>query len=86
MAKISRGVGILYKIKNFLPISTLLFVYYSPVHTHLSYGIIIWGSTYKSHVAKLTSLQYKTIRAVGGAEWNETSSPLYSKFKSFKIS
>ena len=44
VAKISPGVGFLYKIKNFLPTSTLLCVYYSRVHTHLSYGIIIWGS------------------------------------------
>ena len=85
VAKISRGVGILYKIKNFLPTSTLLCVYYSHVHTHLSYGIIIWGSTYKSHLEKLTSLQNKAIRAVGGAGWNESSSPLYYKFKVLKF-
>ena len=85
VAKISRGVGILYKIKNFLPTSTLLCVYYSLVHTHLSYGIIIWGSTYKSHLEKLTSLQNKAIRAVGGAGWNESSSPLYYKFKVLKF-
>ena len=81
VAKISRGVGILYKVKNFLPTSILLCVYYSLVHTHLSYGIIILGSTYKSHLEKLSSLQNKAIRAVGGAEWNESSSSLYYKFK-----
>ena len=80
VAKISRGVGILYKIKNFLPTSTLLCVYYSLAHTHLSYGIIIWGSTCKSLLEKLSSLQNKAIRAVGGAEWNESSSPLHYKF------
>ena len=85
LAKISRGVGILYKIKNFLPTSTLLCVYYSLVHTHLSYGIIIWGSTHKSHLEKLTSLQNKAIRAVGGAGWNESSSPLCYKFKVLKF-
>ena len=77
VAKISRGIGILYKIKNFLPTSTLLIVHYSLVHTHLSYGIIKWESTYKSHLEKLSSLQNKAIRAVGGAEWNESSFPLY---------
>ena len=85
MAKISHGVDILYKIKNFLPTSTLLCVYYSLVPTHLSYGIIIWGSTYKSHLEKLSSLQNKAIRVVGGAEWNESSSPLYYTFKVLKF-
>ena len=36
VAKISHDVGILYKIKNFLPTSTLLCVYYGLVHTHQS--------------------------------------------------
>ena len=48
-------------------------------------GIIIWRSTYKSHLEKLSSLQNKVIRAVGGAEWNESSSPLYYKFKVLKF-
>ena len=54
VAKILRGVGILYKIKNFLPTSTLLCVYYSLEHTHLSYGIIhghasSYGDQYTNH-------------------------------------
>ena len=85
VAKISRGVSISYKIKNFLQTSTLLCVYYSLVHTHLSYGITIWVSTCKSHFEKLSSLQNKAIRAVGGAKWNESSSPLYYKFKVLKF-
>ena len=85
MAKISCGVGILHKIKIFLPTFTLLCVYYSLVHSHLSYGIIIWGSTYTSHLGKFTLLQNKGIRAVGGAEWNESSSPLHYKFKVLQL-
>ena len=85
VAKISRGVGILYKAKIFLPTSTLLSVCYSLVHSHLSCGIIIRGSTYKSHLEKLRSLQNKAIRAAGGAEWNESSFPLYNEFKVLKF-
>ena len=55
------------------------------MHTRLSYGIIIWGLTYKSHLGKLSSLQNKAIGAVGSAEWNESSSPLYYKFKVLKF-
>ena len=41
VSKVSCGLCILYKIKNFLSTLTFLCVYYSLVHTHLSYGIII---------------------------------------------
>ena len=36
-------------------------------------------------VEKLSSLQNKAIQAVGGAERNESSSPLYYKFKVLKF-
>ena len=55
------------------------------MHTYLSYGIIIRGSTYKSHLGRLSSLQNKAIRVFGGAEWNESSSSLRHKFKLLKI-
>ena len=41
VAKISRCIDIPQKIKNFCLTSTLLRVYYSLVHSHLSYVIII---------------------------------------------
>ena len=34
---------------------------------------------------KIKSLQNKAIRVVGGAGWNESSSPLYYKFKVLKF-
>ena len=85
VVKISRGVGILRKIKNFLPTFTLLCAYYNLVHSHLSYGIIILGSTYKLYLEKLTSLQNKAIWAVSGSLWNKSSSSLYYKFKVLKL-
>ena len=86
MEKISGGVCILHKIKNFLSTSIFICVYYSLVHSHLSYGIVIWqGLTYKTYVGKLTAFQNKTILAVGVAERNESFSPLYYKFKVLKL-
>ena len=41
-------------------------------HHHMGINIQI-------HLEKLSSLQNKAIRDVGGAEWNESSSSLYYK-------
>jgi len=43
--KISRSVGILSKLKYYLPEGALLKLYYSMVHSHLNYGLAIWGNT-----------------------------------------
>ena len=40
--KASRAIGIISKIKPFLPAKTLISLYYSLLHPHLLYGIVIW--------------------------------------------
>ena len=84
-SKISRGVGILYKLKNVLPSSALLCVYYSLIHSHLSYGIIIWGSTFKTYLSKLKVLQNKAMRAISGVGWSESATPLYQRYEILKV-
>jgi len=49
------------------------------------YGVIVWGSTYKTYLSKLTVLQNKALRAVDGATWQQSSSPIYFKFGILKI-
>ncbi len=41
--KISLCMGILNRLKHFLPIQTKILIYNSLVHSHLNFGILIWG-------------------------------------------
>ena len=41
--KISRTIGILNKLKFFLPTSAKLMMYNSLILSHINYGILIWG-------------------------------------------
>ena len=43
--KVARSVGILSKLKHFLPSNSLLKLYYVFIHPHLLYGLSIWGCT-----------------------------------------
>ena len=60
---IAKGVGILFKLNKILTSNALLMLYYALVHPHLTYGILIWGSTYKSYLNTLQLLQNKAMRA-----------------------
>jgi len=62
-AKIARLIGIQSKLKLYIPPSTLKQIYFAMVHSHLSYGVIIWGSTYKSYFSQLISLQNKAVKS-----------------------
>ena len=58
--KVSVSIGILNKL-NFLPIEILKILYYSMIYPHLNYGILAWGSTFKTNLKPLIILQKKAL-------------------------
>ena len=62
--KLGRAVGMLYKIRTLCPTSTLKSLYFSLFHSHLSYGLGVWGNTGKAENKKIKSLQKKAIKAI----------------------
>ena len=60
--KLSRGTGILYKLRDFVSVKILKDVYYAIVYPFLLYGIAIWGSATKATLSPLHILQKKIIR------------------------
>ena len=62
--KINRGIAILIKLRHYVDINTLVQVYYSIIHCHISYGIIVWGGVFAKHLDKILKLQKKAIRVM----------------------
>ena len=52
-SKIARHTGILYKIRDNLPIKSRIDYYYTFIYPYLSYNTIIWGSTFPTHLKPL---------------------------------
>ena len=83
--KIARSVGILTKLKTILPKQNLLQLYYTLVHSHLTYGISIWGSTYPSYLQNLQKLQNKALKAICNAPYRSPAKPLYTQLNILQI-
>lgn len=66
--KMIYGVRILIKSRHYFSRSTLMSLYFSFVHSHISYCIISWGNTYTTHLTSVQTVQNQAIRIV-------TSSP-----------
>ena len=64
ISKMSRYVGIMYKIKKFLPLTARLQIYHSFVQSHLNFCSLVWGFSAKSNIEALFSKQKKGLRAV----------------------
>ena len=64
VSKISRYIGVMFKIKKFLPLKSRLQVYHSFIHSYLSYCSLVWGFCCKSNIETLFRKQKIGIRAV----------------------
>jgi hypothetical protein len=83
--KISRSVGILLKLRHFVPIKILVQLYYSIIYPFLSYGALIWGNTYISNIQPLVILQKKAIRIITFSEYRSHTSPLFKRLNLLKL-
>ena len=75
--KLSRSLYILNSVKNMLPNYILRKLYYTMVQPYLTYGIILWGSTYQSYLKRTVILQKKAIRYIHKADYNAHTKPLF---------
>ena len=62
--KMSRHIGILYKLKSILPLSARLNIYHSLIQSHVNYCSLVWGFACKSNIETIFRAQKKGIRAV----------------------
>ena len=86
--KVSRGVGILAKLRPFLKEKLLRNIYHSLVYSHLSYGVQAWGSADPTSLRKINVLQNKAVRIMSGKQYfqiyGQTPGPLPSSEPLYK--
>ena len=84
--KVSRSIGIMNRLRYMLPRSTLLTLYYSMIHPHLLYGLIVWGGANHTALNRLTCLQKKAVRIITNSAYRSPSTPLFKDLKILKLS
>ena len=74
--KIRRSTGILSKLRYYVGLDILLSLYYALIYPFLTYGIIMWGNTYKTTLQPILILQKRAMRLISFSSFDEHSSPL----------
>ena len=64
ISKMARYVGIMCKIKKFLPLSAQIQIYHSFVQSHINFCSLVWGFSSKINIETIFSCQKRGIRAV----------------------
>ena len=62
--KIAKNIGLLFRSKPYLRNKCLLSLYYSCIHTFISYANNAWGSTYILYLEKISTQQKHSIRVI----------------------
>ena len=55
--KLLKVCGMIYKLRHYVPLSTLKLFYYAMFHSHLQYSLLNWGRACESHYHELVILQ-----------------------------
>ena len=71
--KISRVIGILFRLKNIFPKEILLTLYNTLIYSYINYGLLVWGI----ESSRIEALQKKAIRLVTNSAYIAHTTPLF---------
>ena len=83
--KLSKTIGLLSKIRHFVPFHTLVSIYNCLVVPYLRYGLIAWGQASKTQLNKLLILQKRALRFICFADRCDHAIPLFLRAKILPI-
>ena len=68
----------IYKLRHYVPLSTLQLFYYAVFHSYLQYSLLNWGRACHSHYHKLVILQNNILRVCLFRPLHHPTNSLYS--------
>ena len=57
--KLKAKIGMLYRGKNLLSVHVKCIIYFAQIQSHLTYGMVVWGSMLSNHQLKRTPVNSK---------------------------
>ena len=71
-SRISKQIGILNKLKYFLPSHILRNLYYSLIYPHFIYGVTVWGESGAVNFKKMSALHSRACKLIFNSNDGET--------------
>ena len=75
--KISKNVGLIAKLRHYVPRKILLNLYKSLIHPYLTYSLPTWGQAGKMYLNKILILQKRALRLLFFADVCDHAIPLF---------
>ena len=81
----SRNVGIINKLKNFLPHEALYTLYCSLILPYINYGILAWGCACSSYINDLFKIQKRALRIISASDYRSSTNPLLIRYNTLSV-
>lgn len=75
--KVSKGVGILNRVRHLLPRRILVTLYNTLMLPYFTYCNVVWGSTYPTRIQSLFLLQKRAVRYICNEDYLQHTAPLF---------
>ena len=79
--KLSKGIGILAKLRHFVSEDILRKLYNAFIQPHVDYGLLLWGNAFDTHLHKIATKLNKAIRIISFKDQHEAAQPLFKRHK-----
>ncbi len=82
---ISKGVGIISKLKYYVPEQVLYSLYCTLILPYINYSIIAWGSSCKTYLKNIFKLQKRAVRIISNSHYLSHSAPLFKNLNLLNV-
>ena len=76
--KISKTIGIISRLRYYLPLPILLNICRSLIYPYLTYGLVVWGQAAQMYLNKILVLQKRVLRITNFSTNREHAIPLFN--------
>ena len=83
--KVSKIVGLFFKLKLSFPLDVIHKLYYSLIYPHLNYCILAWGSAKETYLYPLIVLQKRIARIITDSAYYAHSLPLFKQLSILRL-
>ena len=77
--KVSKGNGLLAKIRHYVPSSVLRSLYFSFINPHIDYNLLNWSMAASTNLESIENKVKKAVRIISFKDRNEPSTPLFKQ-------
>ena len=85
-SKVSKLIGLLFRVSDCFTKTALKTLYYSFIYPHLLYGVIFWGSVAKRNFESIFRLQKRAVRILTKSQKYAHTDPLFEDKEILKLS